>query len=65
MVHTGMPRIVPMIAYEDAAAAIDWLQRAFGFREVDRITERDGTITHAQMEFGDGRIGRASCRERV
>src|SRR2546430_1095380 len=27
------PRIVPMIAYEDAAAAIDWLGRAFGFRE--------------------------------
>ena len=26
-------RIVPMIAYEDAAAAIDWLTEAFGFRE--------------------------------
>ena len=56
MVHTEMPRIVPMIAYEDAAAAIDWLQRAFGFHEVERITEKDGTITHAEMEFGDGRI---------
>ena len=26
-------RIVPMIAYEDAAAAIEWLSDAFGFTE--------------------------------
>jgi uncharacterized glyoxalase superfamily protein PhnB len=27
-----MPQnIVPMIAYEDAAAAMDWLVRVFGF----------------------------------
>jgi uncharacterized glyoxalase superfamily protein PhnB len=45
-----------MIAYEDAGAAIDWLQRAFGFREVQRITEKDGTISHAELAFGDGRI---------
>jgi len=45
-----------MIAYEDAAAGIDWLPRAFGFREVQRITEKDGTISHAELEFGDGRI---------
>jgi uncharacterized glyoxalase superfamily protein PhnB len=28
-----LPRIIPMIAYEDAAAALDWLAAAFGFRE--------------------------------
>ena len=28
-----MPTIVPFVAYEDAATAIDWLSRAFGFRE--------------------------------
>jgi uncharacterized glyoxalase superfamily protein PhnB len=50
--------IVPMIAYEDTAAAIDWLDRAFGFREKkgERYTERDGRITHAEMEFDGGRI---------
>ena len=31
-------RIVPMIAYEDAAAAIDWLREAFGFTE--RVAHR-------------------------
>jgi uncharacterized glyoxalase superfamily protein PhnB len=43
-------RIVPFIGYEDAAAAIDWLGRAFGFEE-DRAAryEEDGTITHAEL----------------
>src|SRR5207247_4715799 len=50
------PRIVPMIAYENGAAAIDWLVRAFGFRELDRITESDGTISHAELDFEGGRI---------
>ncbi len=42
-------RIVPMIAYEDAAAAIDWLSDAFGFTErvaqryIDGRTESSGT----------------------
>ena len=29
----GIRTVVPMLAYEDAAAAIDWLERAFGFSE--------------------------------
>ena len=48
-----MPRVqtvVPMIAYVDAAAAIDWLTDAFGFRERERITGADGTIMHAELE---------------
>ena len=50
-------RIVPMIAYEDAAAAIDWLTVAFGFTERagQRYTSRDGTIGHAELEL-DGEI---------
>jgi len=56
-----MPRIVPMIAYEDAAAAIDWLARAFGFRERgERYTEPDGRVSHAEMEFDGGRISLAT-----
>jgi uncharacterized glyoxalase superfamily protein PhnB len=50
-------RIVPMVAYEDAAAAIDWLTEAFGFREREgqRYTADDGTVTHAELER-DGEI---------
>lgn len=45
-----------MIAYENGAAAVDWLHRAFGFREIERMTEPDGTISHAEMELADARI---------
>ena len=45
-------RIVPMLAYEDAAAAIEWLCNAFGFREREgqRVTDEYGTVTHAELE---------------
>ena len=47
-------RIVPMIAYEDAAAAIDWLSDAFGFTErvANRYTDESGVVGHAELELG-------------
>jgi PhnB protein len=45
-----------MIAYEDASAALEWLAKAFGFRERTRITMPDGSIGHAEMEIGDDGI---------
>lgn len=46
-------RIFPMIAYEDTADAIDWLEKAFGFKEHGRRYEmEDGTIGHAALEIG-------------
>ena len=45
-------RIVPFIGYEDAATAIEWLGRAFGFRERrEGRYEEDGVITHAELEL--------------
>jgi uncharacterized glyoxalase superfamily protein PhnB len=54
----GMPRIIPMMAYEDVASALEWLGKAFGFREREgsRFTAEDGRITHAEMELEDGVI---------
>jgi uncharacterized glyoxalase superfamily protein PhnB len=49
-----------MIAYEDGAAAIDWLVRAFGFQEVIRMSGDDGRISHAELEFVGGVIMLAS-----
>lgn len=48
--------VIPMLAYEDAAAAIDWLVKAFGFREQLRYMEDDGTVTHAELVTGGGLI---------
>jgi uncharacterized glyoxalase superfamily protein PhnB len=50
-------RIVPFIGYEDASAAIEWLERAFGFVEDREVRyEEDGTITHAELAIDGARI---------
>jgi PhnB protein len=45
------PTLCPYLYYEDLAAALDWLARAFGFRERMRNTNADGTLGHCEMEF--------------
>jgi uncharacterized glyoxalase superfamily protein PhnB len=50
------PRVTPMLSYEDAGAALDWLAKAFGFRERLRYEEPDGRISHAEMELDGGLI---------
>jgi len=52
----GMPRITPYLLYEDVAGALEWLSRAFGFRERMRIPGPDGKVGHAEMELADGII---------
>lgn len=51
-----MQRITPYLYYEDVAAALEWLARAFGFRERTRIAGAGGKITHAEMEVADSVI---------
>ena len=47
---------IPMLSYEDVAAAVDWLGNAFGFREIgERYTDDDGRVTHAELEL-DGAV---------
>src|SRR6267378_382072 len=48
------PTIVPQVPYRDVSAALSFLERAFGFRE---ILTAGGVIDHAMLEFGDGVIG--------
>jgi uncharacterized glyoxalase superfamily protein PhnB len=50
------PAVIPMIAYENGPAAMDWLARAFGFREKARMTSADGRLSHGEMEAGEGLI---------
>lgn len=54
------PSVIPMLSYEDGVAALEWLHRAFGFREIARHTESDGRLSHGEMEAGDGLIMLAS-----
>ena len=56
---TRRPTIVPQVPYEDIRAALSFLERAFGFREIpsSRMEGADGVLHHALVEFGDGVIG--------
>jgi uncharacterized glyoxalase superfamily protein PhnB len=51
-----MSDVIPMISYEDGLAALDWLARAFGFKERARMVGPDGQLAHGEMEAGDGVI---------
>ncbi|HEV2901855.1 MAG TPA: VOC family protein [Gaiellaceae bacterium] len=50
-----MGRIAPYLLYEDGAAAIDFLTKAFGFEEVMRMDE-GGIVNHAELRLGDDSI---------
>jgi uncharacterized glyoxalase superfamily protein PhnB len=48
--------VTPYLLYEDGEAAIEFLSRAFGFREVDRTIGAAGGL-HAELEIaGGGRV---------
>ena len=49
-------RITPNLMYEDAAAAIDWLERVFGFEERARYVDREGAVNQAEIYAGDTEI---------
>jgi len=46
----------PYLYYEDAAAALDWLTRVFGFTEEVRYLNPEGTVAEAEMTVGDARL---------
>jgi uncharacterized glyoxalase superfamily protein PhnB len=49
---TMTQRAVPFLSYEDVGAAVEWLLRAFGFRESgERYTDPDGRATHAEIDL--------------
>lgn len=56
----GSQTVIPMISYEDGAAALEWLVKAFGFRERTRICDPDGRLMHGELEVGDELIMIAS-----
>lgn len=51
-----MQGVIPMLSYEDGIAAMEWLQNAFGFREISRFIDDDGKLSHGEMETGSGLI---------
>jgi len=52
----GWPRISSSLFYDDAAKAIEWLCRVFGFEVRLKIDGPNGRIEHSQLTFGEGMI---------
>ncbi|MDP3738609.1 MAG: VOC family protein [Hyphomonadaceae bacterium] len=48
------PACIPALCYLDPKAALDWLQKAFGF-EIEMVIEDDaGNPVHSELRYGDG-----------
>ncbi|MFE7751436.1 VOC family protein [Streptomyces sp. NPDC057428] len=52
----GVPTIYPTILYDDAKAAIEVLTRALGFTAEAVHEGEDGSVVHAELACGNGRV---------
>jgi uncharacterized glyoxalase superfamily protein PhnB len=50
------PTMYPYLSYRDAAAALRFLEEAFGFTTTVRWDDPDGRVQHAEVTFGDGAV---------
>ena len=57
-----MSAIYPCLCYQDAHAAIDWLERAFGARRCQVHEGDDGAVHHAELDFDGGIVMMSSAR---
>lgn len=55
-VPDGYTSITPYLCVDGAAEAIEFYQSVFGARTVSRNDGPDGTVAHAELDFGIGRI---------
>ena len=50
------PTMYPYLSYRDPAAALRFLEEAFGFTTAVRWDAPDDTVQHAEATFGDGAV---------
>jgi len=49
----GWHSVTPFLCVKDAARAIEFYRKAFGAKELERMAEPDGKVTHAVLKIGD------------
>src|SRR5699024_6099213 len=52
----GYTSLTPSVAVTDGAAAIDFYTGVFGARLISRNDAPNGTVAHAELDFGNGRL---------
>ena len=53
---SGYNSITPSLTIKGCAEALEFYKKAFGATELYRISMPDGSIMHAEMQFGDSRV---------
>ena len=48
-----MAHMSSALFYQDPRAALDWLQKAFGFELAMLLEDAEGNVVHSQLSFGD------------
>ena len=56
-------KLYPSLRYQDAKAAHEWLQEAFGFEPVALHEDANGSVVHAEMRWGSDMIMFGTARE--
>jgi PhnB protein len=59
----GCATVMPWIISRDTARLLDFLKQAFGAQELFRLSNADGTITHAEASIGNSIVGAFDTRE--
>jgi uncharacterized glyoxalase superfamily protein PhnB len=52
----GYTSLTPFLVVDGAARAIDFYVDVFGARVVEKMDGPDGTVPHAELDFGNGRL---------
>jgi uncharacterized glyoxalase superfamily protein PhnB len=52
----GYTALTPFLVIDGAAAAIDFYVEVFGAKLVEKMDGPDGTVAHAELDFGTGRL---------
>jgi uncharacterized glyoxalase superfamily protein PhnB len=50
------PNLVSAVVYRDPKAALDWLEKAFGFELFMLIEDANGNLAHSEMRFGNAAV---------
>lgn len=55
-IPAGYHTLTPYISIKGAVEAIEFYKKAYGAKEIGRITMAGGTIAHAEIQIGDSKI---------
>lgn len=50
----NMPQISPYLCYDDLPAALDFLEKTFGFKRRFEMPDSNGKVVHAELALGAG-----------